>query len=655
MRSIFVTSFLLFILVSSGLWTPLNAQALQVERADVPLVRPDLHEPYETFEYDRQKFEASLHAIIGGGITYLKAVSMESFPRDSDGRFIGSMIRNEAHLSELKDPSTFRDADTFVPAQMGQWLTTLVLAHAYSLENPEFEAGITDQEFLELLTANITALEYILENHAYTHHTGKKAFFQRHNVPTGIPSYGDSFDQIISFLDNTYLVAGLEVVSAYLEREQVDAELTTRVHSVLAQFDLSMWVDEDGEMYQELHPKEPFLRQQVDRILTEARLSPVVAFARDEISAATLSETVAKWLSQSKSGSSLSGRRIEYMPYSGRALEVGVATAYLSNELRGRFARETLIPLSIAQKEVANSLGLPAPGATPVGNGFYHFVEFGLSPCEACPTVGSCGKEYTNSQVIIPSATATTAGTIGSLGTLNDLVAVYESALEQGQFDPIFGFPNGYINTNQQLQFEAEAYTSITNEWGRDWHVRASSKALVHLSRPNDQIEYDFEVSQAGEYYLSVRYSNAHSDLKDQIEFWIDGDFKNVLQTQGTGLPRQHFINSPIVYLGELAQGTHNLRLVLSATDSLGVDLDVISIGMDQRLKPFVMNLADPLWGTLEVEQLTVPLLNYLLGGSFIETLLSRDPQWAKAYDYYAEAIHQGDVDSTFDGDLNQE
>lgn len=644
MRSIFIASFFFFTFVSAGLCDRLGAQVLEPE---AQVDKADLYQSYETFEYSRQGLEAPLHAIIGGGIKYLKTVSMESLPMNESGQLIGKMIRNEAHLSELRDPSTFRDADTFVPAQLGQWLTTLVLAHAYSQEHSGFKPGVTDQELLELLSANIAALEYILENHAYIHYTGKKALFQRHNVPSGAPSYGDPFDQIISFLDNTYLVAGLEVASAYLEREQLDAELTARVNDVLAQFDLGMWVDENGEMYQELHQKEPFLRQQVDRILTEARLSPVVGFARNEIPAATLSEAIEKWLVQSKSGISPSGRTIEYLPYSGRALEVGVATAYLPNELRGRFARETLIPLSIAQKEVAESLNLVAPGATPVGDGFYHFLEFGLSPCEACRAVETCAKEYTNSQVIIPSATATTAGTIGSLGALNDLVKLYETALEQGQFDPTFGFSNVYINAKQQIQFEAEAYTAISNEWGSDWHPQASSKAVVHLSRQNDQVEYSFEAHQTGHYYFSLRYSNAYSDLKDRIELWVDGDLKNSLQTQGTGLPRQRFVNSPIIDLGTLEQGTRNLRLVLSSVDSLGLDLDVISIGTDTQVKPFIVNLANPLWGTLEVEQLTVPLLNYLLGGIFIETLLSEDSQWEKAFNHYAEAIHQGEVDAS--------
>lgn len=117
-----------------------------------------------------------------------------------------------------------------------------------------------------------------------------------------------------------------------------------------------------------------------------------------------------------------------------------MATAYLSNELDGIFGTQTLIPLLLAQRNVARELGLIAAGATPVGNGFGRFVEFALSPSEVCLTVSECSHRHTNTNVIIPSAAGTMAGVLGTPEAIDNLIRLYDAAVELEQFDDTFGF-----------------------------------------------------------------------------------------------------------------------------------------------------------------------------------------------------------------------
>ena len=69
-----------------------------------------------------------------------------------------------------------------------------------------------------------------------------------------------------------------------------------------------------------------------------------------------------------------------------------------------------------------------------------------------------------------------------------------------------------------------------------------------------------------------------------------------------------------------------------------------------------VVDSNDPVFGTLEIEQMLVGLLNQKLGGKYIEQLLRQDAAWDTAYQAYFDSINRQEAEtaSVADGSVFQ-
>ena len=235
---------------------------------------------------------------------------------------------NGAKESELENGTI--SETFFVPNQLGYWMMNAVLSVEARALHPALTYGFTTTELLDLLPCMLDKLEFMQENASYVDpQSGKIALFQTYDSFTG-EALGSEFDRIVSMLDNAYLITALRLTANWLEDK--DANLHNQAESILDQFDMDIWIDDDS-LY--LGGTNDPLVQPVDRIISESRLALVVALARGEMSPSLFSK-ILRYIQNDSVGNG----SVAYLPFYGTALEIWVATALLPIELNTKLGCE---------------------------------------------------------------------------------------------------------------------------------------------------------------------------------------------------------------------------------------------------------------------------------------------------------------------------
>jgi hypothetical protein len=551
--------------------------------------------------------------VAAGAVRFLRAVL------DTNATGTGGLPRNEATLSELT--ATNFSQDFFVPAQLGTWMTVAVLGHALRSNNPAFTAGFDTADLTNHLAANVNAISNILATSAFTNSEGK-AFYQVHLVPSGAAPRATDYDNTISLLDNTLLVVGMQVASAYVM--SFDTNLASRIAALLTQFNLRLWFTNDQMFIG--GPKNPRTNSTLDRIVSEGRLSPVAALARAEISGAEFTGLIRAMIAQSRGSSG--SVSMQSLPFYGTSLEIWSPTPYLSGELNTAFGSGTLKPMVTAWEQTRRRLDLPAAGATGAANGFGQFGEFAFTSAESSST------NQDRFLVVLP-AVGMQAGAIGHADALANLGRAFHAAKLAGEFQPTFGFPNyldsgsGLVNTTNPVwgtleigqmavallnhllggQFletllrqdagwanALDQYYSILDDQllnhiflqgeepdaGSDGRNQLRSVAYRESTRwlnTNEMASYTFLVGRSGNYSLTVRYSKDDSGSGDDVAVLLDGTAKGNIHALATGSGGQGwnvFTTSPPLSLGPLSAGPHTIRLQVSTNSNNGFEIDLL-------------------------------------------------------------------------------
>jgi len=170
--------------------------------------------------------------------------------------------------------------------------------------------------------------------------------------------------------------------------------------------------------------------------------------------------------------------------------------------------------------------------------------------------------------------------------------------LPQGKFDltvppdgqgqiTLFGFSSGLppfeLTFFPSLRREAE---DTIGDCKQILRTNASGGAVCHLNNIGDKANYDIQLPDgAGDYKLLVRYSNDDTGIGDNINVYVNGEYKNQFHAQNTRLPGVKlgdgwdiFVNSPVIHLKKLPGGDVKLTFKLVSTDGFGVDLDLFSL-----------------------------------------------------------------------------
>ena len=254
-----------------------------------------------------------------------------------------------------------------------------VLAHAIRSVDSSFTMGGTDEELIQRMETSVGSVKRILDTKDYVYESnGHKAFYQVHLTEDGRPPLNSPFAQTVSLLDNVQLIVGLQFLASYLDSidSQLDVTLQPRAtqlrqtltseDGLLNQFDLGMWLREN-RMYLG-QPNDPDAGSHLDRIISESRLSPMVAYARGEISQDQMNAVLDQMVGGSKPQRGESAT-IQKLPYFGTALEVFAQTPFLSSELETLLGTESILPVSQAWNRFADKNNLPAAGGTGIATG----------------------------------------------------------------------------------------------------------------------------------------------------------------------------------------------------------------------------------------------------------------------------------------------
>ncbi|MCA9219447.1 MAG: Ig-like domain-containing protein, partial [Planctomycetales bacterium] len=542
---------------------------------------------------------------------------------------------NEATRSELSADPPVLSKSFFVPAQLGNWFTAAVLAHAYRDQiNGQFTAGPTDDELIGELERSVMSLANILGTPGLAFEAdGAKALYQFHHTVDGTP-LTDAFARKVSLLDNSQLIAGMQVAANYLRtiRGELPAVLMSRADALVNQldgpggllgaFDIGMWMS-GGEL-KIGETDSPLGRDAVDRIVTEGRLAPVAGLARGELTQAEFDVILDRMLANSFSGTTTGGIGVERLPHFGTGLEAWAISPYLSSEFDSLFGSQTLMPLAEARLETATALGLPAAGATSVATGLAssEFREFSLGPIEPNHTHPNL-----NTRTLVPLDSGMMAGAVGTAAAWQNFENAISSVQAAGLFDPQFGLPN-YQDLGDSLVNEADpvygtleveqmvvavlnrqlggsfvedllrqsagwdaalnAYTAALNV--RDAEFNASGDGTVqsrtnasgdktwYLLHAGDEVSYSVRIPAVGNYELVVDYSNHDSGAGDEVSVLVNGAVVGSFHSQNTNDWNQ-FLSSPAIGLGNLPAGDVTISFRLDSTDQLngndlGIELD---------------------------------------------------------------------------------
>lgn len=364
---------------------------------------------------------------------------------------LSGLPRNEA---DIVNGALQVTAGTFVPAQLGTWLTTAVLAHNWLDQSDTFVIGMSDDDLLQAIDLATQTLAGVFAGGTGVYADGGRVAMYQVNdsglgvvVPTGLP-----FDQTVSLLDNTQLITGMQVAREYLNQlpgggAQADA-IVQRLDALLAMMSMRFWFD--GVSFQRGHPNTP--REdasaedpaRVNRITSEGRLAPVAALARGEISQAEFDRVMDYLFAASQPGA-VDVHTVAQLPFFGNALEAWAMTPYLSGELPTRFGQQTLAALGSAWIAQADAEGRPAAGAmnVAVDRAWYEgnealtgntFGSFASSPSQDA--------QNRDRAVLVPPAAGIMAGALGSAEAVNNLAATVVSLLDAGLYHETWGMPN---------------------------------------------------------------------------------------------------------------------------------------------------------------------------------------------------------------------
>ncbi len=534
--------------------------------------------------------------------------------------------RNEAFESQLESDSI--ESNTFVPNMIGYWMLAAVLSYEVKKLNPELTNGFDKQELLDKLYCVLDALDDILENHAFvdTQGTGKWALYQVHNL-NGEAPLSNEFEQIVSMLDNVYLVTALKVVEIW--SQSVDPILSNKIENTLQSFDISMWLQDD-RYWSHGGPMNPTPDgvPVVDRILAEGRMVYVTALARGEIDLANFVWGLDQLRFLSQPYTSPQGVYVEYLPYFGTSLEKWIVPNFLSVELKTKFGCNTLYPVLTAQEEQRCSLNLISNEATGIGDGFYNFLEFGNTPSEGNPpnqdinllippavmmqagvmakihpfseenflraieilnsdsllnsTWGlanyfECETEIVNSDDLLWGTLEIEQGTVALLNMLLGGDYIENLLRQDNEWDNAI---NSYaaVLDNKSIFMEAEEGFSGDGEKTERIDV-AFSDSTLRLSNDGEFVNYQIIVADSGNYEFYIRYANDDFvNMWDQVNIIVNGETKDSFLTENTGNSGNGWYNyliSPPLNLGYLTSGIHELSLSL-VQESAGVEFDVL-------------------------------------------------------------------------------
>ena len=635
---------LLFILMTP--WFAINAQARHHQQD----VDPSRIAAQKTALEKRDNTNETLSAVepmASGAMGYLRRIL--------DPVETGGLPRNEAKQSELN--SGVFQSDFFVPAQVGHWMTAAILSHAWRMQDSSFTAGFSTEELLIHLNSTVSALETILDNHAFVDpQTGKKALYQVHKIVTGEAPRRSDFESIVSMLDNAFLIVGLQVTASYVR--PIDGGLADRIDLLLDEFDFGMWV-QNGQMFLGA-PENPRSGSILNRIVTEGRIAVVAGRARGEISEADFEAILRAMHTNSVSRTTPGGVEIAQLPFFGTALEIWAVTPFLSNELETRFGSETLLPLAEAWEETRTHLALPAAGATGIADGFGGFKLFTLSPAEGTSS-------HLDQRVLVPPAAGILAGAVGTPGALQNLEQTFAALEAEGEFNAEFGVPNyldfgtGLVNESDPVRGTLEiaqmavallnhllgrrqlenllredqdwntaldAYTDILNRnednppditkeaedsptgpGNRIPRSAASGTATWRVEEVGDEVSWIIPISIAQEYVFKVRYSNDDIGTGDDVTVLVNGAELGSFHSTDTGdngLGWNVFVDSSPIMLGMLDVGEVTISLRLDTSDGFGIEYDRLTLKADTSslLAPSLISPANGAAGVSRSPQL---------------------------------------------------
>jgi hypothetical protein len=567
--------------------------------------------------------------------------------------------QNEATASELallSDTVNSIPANNrfFNPAQAGFWLTTSVLSHALGRQDAAFAAGMSDSDLVTELTATIQSLEAISNtaNSVYRSPPGETpagiAFFQNYDSITGQPRAG-AVDRQVPFIDNGYLAVGLLATGRYLRRaaSQGDVgpraeflDLANRAEALAKRIQFAFWFDAESKRFHLGGTNDPMAGGVVDRLTSESRLVPVLAFALGQISRSDFDAAMRLLVRESRSGSRIIGSPgLERLPVFGTALELFVPTIFLSSERETMFGQSTLAQAVFAAVDTAQSLGLPAAGAMGIANGGTppdgadaKYLNFGLSPAELAGDANNPRDQH----VLVPPAAAIMAGTMSKLPNPH-LQAAGEAAARNaseaidqlraaGQFDATYGAPN-YLDFGSQmvnsvnpvrgfLEIAQLAAALLNNELGGDYlesllrYDIGWRTALDAYRQALNVRELEFSANGAG---TPIIRSNASGGSNLTAPAETDGGVWH-LQSVGDSATYDVGIGLPGIYRAQVRYSNHD-----------GGSLDDLQIALNGQTVATFTTINTQDWNLFSE---TEPLpLGELLPGTFqvTITLMSTD------------------------------
>ena len=301
----------------------------------------------------------------------------------------------------------------------------------------------------------------------------------------------------------------------------------------------------------------------------------------------------------------------------------------------------SLLPLANEWMNLVPVIGIPAIGATGIGDGYFNFLLLTLSPSEYISS-------YQNEPILVPPAALMFAGAMmevhegaaqNFLNTINELELIEDPFLEYGPVNYIdynSGIPlnpDGYrgLLESQQGTFSLLNYllggsyaqdllmqdpnwrmaiidyaTAIGKERieGEDFisgngmnkpRSQASGQTTRYISTEGDQLVYEIEVDQADEIWTMVFYSNDNFGNPDQLIIDVDGAIVDTIFTEDTGdfgAGWNIFTSTRAISLGVLSEGTHTITLELIDSNA-GVEIDVIHFFSDWPSCPDYVEVGD--------------------------------------------------------------
>lgn len=539
---------------------------------------------------------------------------------------------NSATKPELEAlPGGTLSENFFNPAMLGYQLAVCAESNALRRQTGgQFTAGLTDDQLYNRVNQLVGSIEQMVSapNNMYVG-SGKKLFYQVYRTATGIAPLSTDFERTVPTIDNgTYQITSaitelyLRQLAGQSPQGVTPAQLLSlgdRLHAINSQ--ISLGLGYDGYGYRTGGPNDPRSGGRYDRIPAEWRVNPIIAMAQGD---ATIDQT-ASALDFMFSGTKTSAS-VERLPVDGTALGSYAATALISSERTTIFGRDTIVPLIAANIQVAQSLGLPAAGATGIATGLQTsngFSTFGLSPHESLGQNGP--PDHLDSRVLVFPAAGMMLGS-GSNLAVGNLVSAVNSAKDAGLWHSIYGLPNsrdfdtGFVSSNPiwgtlETQQSTAAvlnyllggsflentlrtspqWNSAINFYDQyidrrliyvqgesvdinnsaPYRINASDGRTWRLGAVGAESSYVFDNRDAGKYRISFRQSNFDAGPGDTIQVFCDGILKGTVTSINTH-DWEAFVETSPLALGPLAGGTHEIRLRLASSDGFGWELDRI-------------------------------------------------------------------------------